>query len=1390
SPGAQSLRWMLLLAFCCSLLGNAYGTHHQHHGHRHLHHQVRDVKASAFPTVTSSSSLPSTLEEAKGIIKNAQASLAVMNKGRLAYPQWNQYIAQPGSKNVTTPVAPALGTKHLATTHAMVAKIALNESKTENQGSQKFTYTIPSAVAHAAKIVAEASPQSPPGSHGVDIAEIRRKYRPQRNDTNRPAQKYAQSNGLDGYVHAHAPMNSALTSDSGADESQLTKRSSADFWLTTMTQRGSSPYAPEGYKVWRNVKEYGAKGDGVTDDTAAINLAVSDGGRCGAVCGSSTIYPAFVYFPPGTYLVSSPIIQYFNTEFFGNPLDYPTILAASSFVGLGVITSDVYTGDTTEWYINTNNFLRSVRNFNVDVTRTPLDAYVCGIHWQVAQGTSLENMVFYMSQDEATTQQGVYMENGSGGFITNLTFVGGNFGAYFGNQQFTTSELTFINAKNALQVHWDWAWTMQDVIIENCVNGLVIVGGAGGSMSTGQSVGSLVLMDALIINTTNAIVTSLFAENSTSFLLQNSIFRDVTTAVLDSAQGTEILAGGAAFGIESWGFGRVATSSTNSTFYNGQDIPAMERPVSLTYMGYDKPNFFQRRRPAYTNIGNTQIIDVKEWGAAGDGTTNDGPILNSILGRAANLSAIVFIPHGIYIVEDTLHIPVGSRIIGQAWSQIMMKGSKFENQLNPHVGVQVGQTGDVGIIEIQSLLFTVSGPTAGAVLVEWNVHQYTQGSTAMWDSHFRVGGAKGSSLQTSQCDKSDTAVNSACVAASLLLHITSQSSAYLENIWAWTADHDLDTTAQEQINIYSGRGILVESQGPTWLYGTSSEHNVLYQYQVSNAKDLYMGMIQTESPYFQPTPHAPQPFKTGLFSNDPVFADCDSSANCFASWALRIIDSSSVYVMGTGIYSWFSDYSQACLDTENCQQRAVEISQSTDTWIYNLVTKGIVEMISPVNEDPTLAANNVNGFMSSILAWVRGSNTTIGERTFPGFQIYTAERLEGLGLTESCTTALTQKVLCSPFLKTWTSPGIGQYYENTTFTDMLCDAGCGESLGSYVDNVETYCANQTIGSSIPTRNGGTIYHNYNLTCLMDQDTNKYCLDTIMDFTTVESAKDMPTDELCSYCYTTMLEMRQASIYSSYKESDKENLELIQSTCRLTGPTELHDPPYTVTPTPDPVCVSNTTYTTQSGDTCDKLAKQYSVASAAILYANPTIIGNCSDLPASRDICMPLACDTQYTLQDDDNCWQLEHDYGLAPDSIRQFNPWLDSDCLSMQGAREILGSVLCFSPQGDTHITAGDGITTAPGNGVYAQGVVAPPADSTVAPGTTTKCGRWYSATADDLCVQICLKSGISAKLFKAANPSLATDCDNNLVAGDAYCVGPVPRWNETAYWTETVSGT
>ena len=46
-----------------------------------------------------------------------------------------------------------------------------------------------------------------------------------------------------------------------------------------------------------------------------------------------------------------------------------------------------------------------------------------------------------------------------------------------------------------------------------------------------------------------------------------------------------------------------------------------------------------------------------------------------------------------------------------------------------------------------------------------------------------------------------------------------------------------DSTAN-QISIYTGRGTLIESQGPSWFIGSGSEHSALYQYQLYKAKDV------------------------------------------------------------------------------------------------------------------------------------------------------------------------------------------------------------------------------------------------------------------------------------------------------------------------------------------------------------------------------------------------------------------------------------------------------------------------------------------------------------------------------------------------------------------------
>lgn len=202
-------------------------------------------------------------------------------------------------------------------------------------------------------------------------------------------------------VSMHSPSTPAAASTAPVQGPQTQedfhahgKRDAGGDWWLGGVKHGGMPMAPSNYSFFRNVKDYGAVGDGVTDDTAAINKAASDGNRCGSSCGSSTTLGALVYFPPGRYLVSSPIIQYYYTQFVGDAINPPTLQSTYNFTGIAIIDSDVYIPGASgaEWYLNQNNFYRQVRNFNFDLTfqaasnTQNYQQYVpTGIHWQGEQ---------------------------------------------------------------------------------------------------------------------------------------------------------------------------------------------------------------------------------------------------------------------------------------------------------------------------------------------------------------------------------------------------------------------------------------------------------------------------------------------------------------------------------------------------------------------------------------------------------------------------------------------------------------------------------------------------------------------------------------------------------------------------------------------------------------------------------------------------------------------------------------------------------------------------------------------------------------------------------------------------------------------------------------------
>lgn len=201
--------------------------------------------------------------------------------------------------------------------------------------------------------------------------------------------------------------------------------------------------------------------------------------------------------------------------------------------------------------------------------------------------------------------------------------------------------------------------------------------------------------------------------------------------------------------------------------------------------------------------------------------------------------------------------------------------------------------------------------------------------------------------------------------------------------------HDLEDNNSTQVSVYGGRGLLIESEaGRIWTVASGVEHWVLYQYQLKDTQNIWMGQLQSETPYYQPNPPAPYPFteKNDELSDPDFASDCSAlnsgfisgsniTAPCEMAWGLRIIDSSDVVVYGAGFYSFFNNYNTTCSDgpfgaTRKCQSRVVWIEDTTgaseNIAIYDLQTIGTLSMLTHNGTDIALWNKNWNVFGESL----------------------------------------------------------------------------------------------------------------------------------------------------------------------------------------------------------------------------------------------------------------------------------------------------------------------------------------------------------------------------------------------------------------------------------------
>ncbi|KOS20845.1 Glucan 1 [Escovopsis weberi] len=697
------------------------------------------------------------------------------------------------------------------------------------------------------------------------------------------------------------------------------------YWFESIQHNGFSPFIPNGEKwtVFRNVKtDFGAKGDGVTDDSAAIQAAIdfanSIPSRNSTALGT-TGAPALVYIPGGKYLLSKPLHSYVNTVVMGDPTDKPVLMASRDFQD-----PFLYYGYDAN-YGTTINFYIGLKNLVLDSTLVPLSHNITLLNWAVSQAVQLTNVVFNMPLG-GVAHTGLSMPEGGSPLIMNdLVFQGGSVGIRMNEQQYHFKGITFKNMDIGLKLDKLFEGTGQGLDFESCKVGIE---------TTNNNTGFFALIDSTAKNTKTVwnAAASPFAQGS--IVIENLRVDGCDSTVV--AGGRQVLKGSVLPG-HAWIWGNVY-GSQHGDRAEGK-LYTTHRPLRLID---GSGSYHAVKPPTFEEFDISNVINAKTvhgFPVAGDGVTDDTKNLQRIINDAAG-KKVIFLPHGTYIVTDTLYIPPGTRLYGEVWSAISARGSKFANEHKPVPMVQVGRPGQFGVAQFVDLLFTVADILPGCKLVEVNMAGIKAGDVGFWNSHFRIGGANGSKVQTN-CSDPGT-----CKAARMCAHLTKTSSSYWENSWCWSADHDLDKN--NAANPSTAGGFLVESVLGTWMVGIGSEHNALYQMNIYKAIDVFLGFQQSETAYWQGNNSGyltPAPWSGSLLPSDPDWSWCAADdAQCRMGVYQRITDSLNVNVYGSGFWTFFNGINRnGC--TTPCQENGVIYSGNAELYSFGISTHNVRSLV-------------------------------------------------------------------------------------------------------------------------------------------------------------------------------------------------------------------------------------------------------------------------------------------------------------------------------------------------------------------------------------------------------------------------------------------------------------